>query len=102
MIRAWVRISIVAGVGILGAISQGAAGAFYSLMLLGLGLFVWQLATNAVQGILRAVRRPSVRIDNKTLNLTVEEQAIKGTSANSDPTRPTTDDFMGIIEQRKH
>lgn len=102
MIGLGLRILLVVGVSFYGAVTAGLAGIFYALLIFGLLCFAFQLASGLVYGI-AGMFKPRVRITNNTMNVRVEDgPAIRGTRMNPDPTRPTTDDFMGMIESKSH
>ena len=97
------RILVLVGVSFYGAVTGGIAGIFYALIIFGLFCLAFQIANGMFQGIMRAVRQPRTSITHNTMNVRVEDgPAIRGERMNPDPTRPTTDDFMGIIESRSH
>lgn len=103
MIRLALKLLVIFGVSFYGGVTAGFAGIFYALMVFGLLCFAFQLTIGVVHSIASMFSRPRVRITNNTMNVRVEDgPAIKGTRINPDPTRPTTDDFMGIIESKTH
>jgi hypothetical protein len=82
---------------------EGWPGVFYALILWGIWLFVWYAFVDAGNAFANFMNRP--RQHNVTVR--VEDGAIKGhpdiegtSRRHPDPTRPTEEDFAGLITYR--
>jgi hypothetical protein len=97
------RIFILLLVCAFGFWRQGLTGVVYSIFIFGFLLFVFYTAVDGFHAVARAMRpEPSTAV---TINVN-QDGAIKGhpdiegTARHPDPTRPTEEDFAGLITYR--
>jgi len=79
--------------------TSGPIGTLWALLLFGVVLFIGYTVLDAWHAIQRAFNKPT-QVTN--FNLTVERDVIKGTPAHPDPTRPSAEDYLPLIESFKH
>src|SRR5262245_1153431 len=79
----------------------GLTGMFYMFLIFGMVAFCWYAFTDFMAMIFGTLSRP------REYNVTVHDGEarkghpdVQGSARHSDPTRPTTDDYMGLITYR--
>jgi len=96
------RIAFMLAVAGYGFWAGGWSGIFYALIGFGIILFIWYAATDAVKGVdnyIRGPRKLDVTLHQGDSTKGTEYPDIEGRAwrENPDPTRPTDEDWAGLI-----